>query len=129
MSSPTLVAIKTLSRLPLVSKPVADDGFGFTARIARHPARIAVGGVDSVEAGIDKRIKQRERSLLVDGPAEHIAAKHERGEVQFGLAEAAGFHLIVAFFLVMPGLAPGIPPGPTKRDGRDKPGHGTVVEE
>ena len=39
-----------------------------------------------------KASRMRERGFLVDGPAEHIAAEHDRGDVQIGLAEAALFH-------------------------------------
>src|SRR5450759_3988679 len=92
MSSPTLLAITTLSRLPLRLSQLPNNGFRFAALVAGYPARIGVGGVDGIEAGVDKGIEDGERSRLVDVPAEHIAAQHQRRDVQFGLAEPAKFH-------------------------------------
>ena len=72
-------------------EPVADDGFRLAALVALDPARIGVGGVDGVEAGVDEGVEQGERGRLVDVPAEHIAAQHQRRDVEIGVAEAA-FH-------------------------------------
>ena len=70
-------------------QPFADNGFQFAADMPRRPARIAVGGVDGVEAGIDKGVEDGERGLGVDVPAEHIAAQHQRRNADVGLAEGA----------------------------------------
>ncbi len=46
--------------LAALLQPVADDCFGLAARMARHPARIAVGCVDGVEACVGEGIKNLE---------------------------------------------------------------------
>ena len=63
MSQPTLVAITTLSRLPRLLQPLADDGLGFAALVAGRPARIDVGGIDEVEAGVDEGVEQAKEVL------------------------------------------------------------------
>ena len=63
MSAPTLVAITTLSRLPLALSQLPMMVSDSPPLMARHPARIAVGGVDGVEAGVDEGVEQRERGL------------------------------------------------------------------
>ena len=72
-----------------VPHPFADDGLGFAALVSGNPARIGIGRIDRVEAGIDEPVEQVERGLLVGGPAEHVAAKDERGDFEAGLAEGA----------------------------------------
>ena len=86
---PTLVAITTLSRLPVCLQPLADDRLGLAALVARDPARVDVGRVDQVEAGLDEGVEQLERGRLVGGPAEDVAAEGERPDLGAGLAEMA----------------------------------------
>ena len=43
-------------------QPLADDGLGFAALVARGPARIDVRGVDQLEAGVDEGVEQPEES-------------------------------------------------------------------
>jgi hypothetical protein len=62
--------------------------FRFAAGVARHPARIDVGGVDEIHAGVDPGIEQAEGQRLVDGPAEHVAAEAERRDLEIRAAEA-----------------------------------------
>ena len=51
------------------------------------PGRIHVGGVDGVEArGGEDAVEHVERRFFVGGPAEHVAAEHERGDGQIGAA-------------------------------------------
>jgi hypothetical protein len=85
---PTLVKISTWSR----REPAAEDGLGFAARVAGYPPGVHVGGVDGVEAGVHEDVEQREAARLVDGPAEHVAAEDERGDLQAGVAERAILH-------------------------------------
>ena len=66
--------------------PAADDGFGFTALVPRHPARIRVRGVDQVEPGADEGVEQPERGGFVDRPAEDIAPEGERRNLEAGAA-------------------------------------------
>ena len=39
-----------------------------------------------------KRVEQLERHRLIGGPAEHVAAEHQRRDFQAGIAELALFH-------------------------------------
>src|SRR6267154_2577945 len=41
-----------LVTLAALGEPLADDSFGFAAAVAAGPARIDIGGVDQVEAGV-----------------------------------------------------------------------------
>jgi hypothetical protein len=41
-------------------QPVANNRFRFTSRAAGEPARVAVGGVDGIKAGIDESIEDAE---------------------------------------------------------------------
>lgn len=41
-------------------QPLADDRLAFAAGVARNPARIGVGGVDGVKAGLDEGVQQGE---------------------------------------------------------------------
>jgi hypothetical protein len=61
-------------------QPTTDHGLAFAAVIARHPGRIDIGGIDHRAARIDERVENGETGLLVSGPAEHVAAKRERGD-------------------------------------------------
>src|SRR5690242_10286252 len=58
----------------------------------RHPARIAVGSINGVEARVDKGIENCERCGLIDVPAEYIAAEHQRRKMQVGLSETTFVH-------------------------------------
>ena len=89
---PTLVARTTRSRLALALSQLADDRLRLAAGVARHPARVHVGGVDEVEAGVDERVEQRKRGGLVGGPAEHVAAEGERRDLEAGSAERTKAH-------------------------------------
>jgi hypothetical protein len=60
--------------------------------MAFDPARISVGGIDGVEAGIDEGVEQRERGRLIDVLAEHIAAQHQGCDGDVGAAESAEVH-------------------------------------
>src|SRR3954452_3664893 len=73
-------------------EPVADDGFGFAALVARHPARVHVCGIDGVEAGVDEAVEQAKSGRLVDGPAEDVAAEDERRDAKAGAAEDSEVH-------------------------------------
>src|SRR5690606_12936210 len=69
--------------------PLADDPFRFSAGIARYPARIGIGGIDGVEASVDKAVEQVERGLLVGGPAEDVTAQNQRRDGKVGATETA----------------------------------------
>src|SRR5208282_2704523 len=70
----------------------ADDRLRFAAVIAGRPGRIGVGGVDGAEADAGEPIQNGERGLLVRRPAEHVAAKNQRGDVEVGAAETPKLH-------------------------------------
>ena len=82
----------TLSRVAALLHPVAEDGFGFPALMAGRPARIDIGRVDRVEAGIEEGIEHCEGGRLVRGPAEDIAAEDERGDFEAAVSEFAFLH-------------------------------------
>ena len=69
--------------------PPADDGFRFAALVAGHPARIDIGRVDGIETGVGETVENVEGGLLVGRPAEHVAAQHQRGDVEIGSTQAA----------------------------------------
>ena len=73
-------------------EPFPDDGFGFPAHVARHPCRIAVGGIDEVEAEVDEALEDREGGRLVGGPSEDISAQCERRDVDPGTPERPILH-------------------------------------
>ena len=76
----------------ILLQPGADDRLRLAALVARHPARIDVGGVDEGEAGIDEGVEQLVRGRLVGRPAEHVAAEGDGGEFEARFAELALFH-------------------------------------
>ena len=61
--------------------PVADDRLRFTARVARHPGRVAGGRVDEVAARGGVGVENFEGGRLIGGPAEHVAAQAEREDL------------------------------------------------
>jgi hypothetical protein len=81
-----------LRALAAALEPVADDCFRLAAGVAGDPARIAVGAVERVETGVDETVKNGERGLLVNAPAEHIGAEHQRRDGKAGAAEGAMLH-------------------------------------
>ena len=78
ISMPTLVAMTTRSRLPRLFSQLPMIVSDSPPWWPGHPARVDVGGVDEVEAGVDEGVEQRERGRLVGRPAEHVAAEAER---------------------------------------------------
>ena len=68
-------------------EPAADNGLGLAALVAIGPGRVDVGGVDGVEAMIDEGIEHGEAGLFIDGPAKHIAAEHQRDDIDTGIAK------------------------------------------
>jgi len=73
-------------------QPLADQALGLAAAIAGHPARIDIGGVDQVAAGIDEGIEQLERAGGIGRPAEDIAAEGDRRHRKPRPAERAKLH-------------------------------------
>ena len=67
--------------------PGAQHGLRLAALVAGRPARVDVGGVDEVAAGLDVGVEHRLRRLLVRRPAERVAAETERGDLQPGATE------------------------------------------
>jgi hypothetical protein len=56
-------------------EPLADDPLRVATAVARHPRRIAVGGVDEVAAGGRVIVEDGEGCVAVGRPAEHVAAE------------------------------------------------------
>src|SRR5262249_33699737 len=73
--------------------PVAEDGLGLAALVARRPARVDVRCVDQVEARIDAGVEQAERGRLVGGPAENVAAEGQRPDLYPRVSELARCHV------------------------------------
>ena len=73
-------------------EPAPDQDLRFTAAVARCPGRIHIGGVDQVEAGLDKGIEQRKGGSLIHAPAKYVAAKGQRGGMKAGTAQLTGGH-------------------------------------
>ena len=92
MSSPTLVAISTLSRLPLRLEPAADDGFRL--RRPDYPAPSGHSCPPCRRRCSPRRRRHREcrrRSFSSIVPAEHIAAEHERGRAAGPIDQGGAF--------------------------------------
>ena len=85
--APTFVASTTLSRFPRAAIQLADDALGRT-RAARPVAPVCVGRVDEVATRLDIGVEHREGALLVDRPAEHVAAEAQWKDVEVGVPEA-----------------------------------------
>src|SRR4051812_29585866 len=89
---------------------MADDGLRLAARMARHPARVDVRGVDEVEAEVHEAVEDREGGFLVGGPAEDIAAEAERRGAEAGAAEGSFVHRSI-IACAAPSRSPtGVPP-------------------
>ena len=77
--------------------------------VAQHRLGLAlaidVGRVDGGKSGIKKGVKDAEGRCLLERPAQHIAAKHQRFKRKIGAAEAALGH----------GESPGVRQGLTSR--------------
>ena len=69
--------------------PLADDGLGLAALVARDPRRVRVGRVEEVAAGGRVRVEHGEGLRLVGGPAEDVAAEGEREDLEVGRAKLA----------------------------------------
>ena len=67
--------------------PVADDGLGLAALVARDPVRVGIGGIDEISAGRCVGVKHLEGRGLIGCPAEHIAAEAQRMDDEVGAAE------------------------------------------
>ena len=72
-----------------LAQPRADDRLRFAAAVARHPGRVAVGGVNHPPAAGDERVEDREGRLPIGRPAEHVAAEDQRRGRQPARAECA----------------------------------------
>ncbi len=70
-------------------EPVADDGFGFAARIARCERRIRVGGVDQRPTGTEERLDDVVRRGFVGGPPEGVGAERKRENIQVRVSDAS----------------------------------------
>ncbi|CAM2149016.1 hypothetical protein PT2222_200147 [Paraburkholderia tropica] len=81
-----------LVALAAAREPFADDRLRLAALVARHPGGVDVGGIDEIQARVGERVENRERGGFVGGPAEHVAAEHERCDLQGGSADPALFH-------------------------------------
>ena len=64
--------------------PFADDRLRLAAAVARHAGHVDVGGVDEVAAAGEEAIEHGKRLVAVGGPAEHVAAEAEGGDVEVG---------------------------------------------
>jgi len=76
-------------------QPVADDRLGLAALVANRPRGIDVGGIDGIEAMVDKGIENVETGLLINGPSEHIATEHQGRDVQSGFAQWTLIHSLL----------------------------------
>jgi transposase len=74
-------------------QPLADNGLGLAALVARGPARVHVGGIDAVEARADEGVEQLERGALVGCPAEYVTAEDQRRDLQSGFSEGTLLHV------------------------------------
>ena len=70
-------------------QPLPDDALGLAAVVPRHPAGVAVGGIDEVAAGRHVSVEDGEGIILVRGPAEHVAAEAEWEHLEAGAPEGA----------------------------------------
>ena len=68
-----------LTRQLRLFEPVADDGFGDAARVARRPARVDIGSIQKVDPGLYRCVEDIERSLLIGSPT-----KLHRPQAQLG---------------------------------------------
>src|SRR5262249_43905117 len=59
---------------------------------ARHPFAIDVRRVDAVKSRLDKAVEQPKGHCLVGRPSEYVAAKYQRCNLQWGIAEPALLH-------------------------------------
>ena len=57
-----------------------------------NPGGVDVRGVDEVEAAVHEGVEDLEGGGRVCGPAEDVAAKHERNDLKAGSAEGFGLH-------------------------------------
>jgi len=80
-------------------QPLPEHDLGLAAGIAGGPARIDVGGVDEVAAGLEVGVEDRLRGFLVRRPSEGIAAEAESGHSKAGTTELAHEHEGVSFGL------------------------------
>jgi len=100
-----------LVALAALRKPFADDRLRLAAHVPGHPARVHVGGVDEVHAGVDPGVEEAKRHLLVDGPAEDVAAEADRRDIEAGTAERAQldrglFHGVASIVAGLAGARP-----------------------
>ena len=69
--------------------PAPDDLLRLAAAVARHPLRVAVGGVDEVAAGVRVGVEHGEGLGLVGRPSEHVAAQAQRVHGEVGRGDVA----------------------------------------
>ena len=69
-------------------QPFADHRLGLAALVAGNPGGIDVGRVDHRAAASDERVEDGEAGVAIGGPAEDVAAEHQRRDLQVGSAEA-----------------------------------------
>ena len=74
-------------------EPVAEHGLRLAAFVARHPARVHVGGVDEIEPGADKLVQNGERSGLIRRPAKDISAQANGRDFEARPSQLTGLHL------------------------------------
>ena len=67
----------TLSRLPPLLEPLADDSFRFTTTIARRESGISVSSVDQIKSGGDESIEQPEGRSLIRRPPKDVPAERQ----------------------------------------------------
>src|SRR5450830_1690200 len=67
--------------------------------MARRPLRIYIGGIDQVEAGVDKSVQQSKRCRFIGGPAEYIATQRQRRYLQFRSTQSELVHPDTLSFL------------------------------
>src|SRR5690606_36504249 len=75
--------------------PVAEHGLRFAALVAGDEPGVDVGGVDEIEPGVHEGVEDLEGCRFIQGPAEHIAAEHQRCHADLGVAQLALIHAVL----------------------------------
>src|ERR1044072_1547025 len=81
-------------------EPGADDGFRFTATIARRESGVNISGVDEIKSSGDESIKQSEGRSLIRRPSKDVSTKRQRRDLQSRITQIAPFHSVLRFRIV-----------------------------
>src|SRR5262249_22203026 len=75
---------------PAALQPGAEDRLRLAALVAGRPARIALGGIDHPPAALVEGVEHGEALVLVDRPAEHVAAETDPNAPEPGVFAGHG---------------------------------------